>query len=397
MSERVRRRHHRLGCRRRHAGAPAVAPSGKRVLILERGDWLPREIENWDAEAVFVDNRYVSPDTWYDEDGQGVPAADPLLRRRRDEVLRRRAVPAARARLRGAQAPRRHLARVADRLRRSWSRTTRRPSSCTRCTANRGEDPTEPPSSAPYPFPPVSHEPRIQQLYDDLQQGRAAPVPLPVRDHARRGGPGLQRLHPLRHLRRLPVPGARQVRRGRHRGAAGDPARQRDAAPQRAGAAGWRPTRPAAPSPRWSPRSTAPSSGSPASIVVVSAGAANSAKILLASANDAHPNGLANGSDQVGRNYMFHNSRAFLAISLEKNDTKFQKTLGVNDYYFGDDGLRLPDGQPADGRQVVRAHVPGREADRDQAGAHARAQATSPSGPSTSGCPPRTCPSRTTG
>ena len=50
--------------------AHRLAPSGKRVLILERGDWLPREIENWDATAVFVDNRYVSKDTWYDQDGK---------------------------------------------------------------------------------------------------------------------------------------------------------------------------------------------------------------------------------------------------------------------------------------------------------------------------------------
>jgi choline dehydrogenase-like flavoprotein len=80
------------------------------------------------------------------------------------------------------------------------------------------------------------------------------------------------------------------------------------------------------------------------SVVVVSAGAANSAKLLLASANDKHPNGLANGSDQVGRNYVFHNSRAFLAVSMEKNDTRFQKTLGMNDYYFGDDDFGYPMG-----------------------------------------------------
>ena len=79
-------------------------------------------------------------------------------------------------------------------------------------------------------------------------------------------------------------------------------------------------------------------------IVVVSAGAANSAKLLLASANDQHPNGLANGSDQVGRNYVFHNSRAFLAVSTEPNDTRFQKTLGLNDYYFGDADFDFPMG-----------------------------------------------------
>ena len=65
-----------------------------------------------------------------------------------------------------------------------------------------------------------------------------------------------------------------------------------------------------------------------ADIVVVSCGAANSAKLLLASASDAHPHGLANGSDQVGRNYMFHNSQAVLALSREPNPTVFQKTLG---------------------------------------------------------------------
>ena len=79
-------------------------------------------------------------------------------------------------------------------------------------------------------------------------------------------------------------------------------------------------------------------------IVVVSCGAANSAKLLLMSANDKHPNGLANGSDQVGRHYMFHNSQAVLALSLEPNRTMFQKTLALNDFYFGMDGFDYPMG-----------------------------------------------------
>ena len=69
-------------------------------------------------------------------------------------------------------------------------------------------------------------------------------------------------------------------------------------------------------------------------LVVVSCGAANSAKLLLAPPTNAHPAGLANGSDQVGRNYMFHDSQAVLALSREPNPTVFQKTLGVNDFYF---------------------------------------------------------------
>ena len=79
-------------------------------------------------------------------------------------------------------------------------------------------------------------------------------------------------------------------------------------------------------------------------IVVVSCGAANTAKLLLASASEKHPNGLANGSDQIGRNYMFHNSQAVLALSREENPTIYQKTLGLNDFYFGSDDFDHPMG-----------------------------------------------------
>ena len=81
-----------------------------------------------------------------------------------------------------------------------------------------------------------------------------------------------------------------------------------------------------------------------ADIVAVSAGAANSAKLLLNSATDRHPRGLANGSDQVGRNYMFHNCKAVVALSKERNDTVFQKTLGINDFYFGAKDYEWPVG-----------------------------------------------------
>jgi choline dehydrogenase-like flavoprotein len=77
-------------------------------------------------------------------------------------------------------------------------------------------------------------------------------------------------------------------------------------------------------------------------IVAVCAGAANTARILLRSASDRHPGGLANGSDQVGRTYMFHNSNAVVALGKEPNDTVFQKTLGLNDFYFAGDGRDWP-------------------------------------------------------
>ncbi len=79
-------------------------------------------------------------------------------------------------------------------------------------------------------------------------------------------------------------------------------------------------------------------------VVVVSCGAANSARLLLMSANDRHPRGLANGSDQVGRNYMFHNSKAMVALAHEPNTTVFQKTVTLNDWYLGDGDFDYPMG-----------------------------------------------------
>jgi choline dehydrogenase-like flavoprotein len=72
-----------------------------------------------------------------------------------------------------------------------------------------------------------------------------------------------------------------------------------------------------------------------ADVVVVACGALSTALLLLRSANESHPQGLANGSDQVGRNYMRHNQSILMALMREPNDTVFQKTLAVSDYYFG--------------------------------------------------------------
>ena len=81
-----------------------------------------------------------------------------------------------------------------------------------------------------------------------------------------------------------------------------------------------------------------------ADVVVVSCGAINSAALLLRSANEKHPNGLANQSDQVGRNYMGHVNSVMLAVSKCPNPTIFQKTLALNDFYFGDDEFPYPMG-----------------------------------------------------
>jgi choline dehydrogenase-like flavoprotein len=79
-----------------------------------------------------------------------------------------------------------------------------------------------------------------------------------------------------------------------------------------------------------------------ANVVVVACGALATALLLLRSANDKHPDGLANGSGQLGRNYIRHNQSVLMAITRQPNDTVFQKTVGVSDFYFGADDFEFP-------------------------------------------------------
>ena len=155
-----------------------LAPSGKRILLLERGDWLPREPANWLAQDVFVDNRYVSPDTWYDGTGKPfqpqvhyfVGGATKLygaaLYRLREEDF---------GELRHHDGISPAWPISYDELEPYYTLAEQR----YQVHGARGEDPTEPPASAPYPFPAVSHEPRIQQLADDLAAAGHQPFHAP--------------------------------------------------------------------------------------------------------------------------------------------------------------------------------------------------------------------------
>ena len=142
----------------------------------------------------------------------------------------------------------------------------------------RGEDPTEPPASAPYPFPAVSHEPRIQQLSDDLAAAGPPPVPRALRRDARRGEHAVQPLRALRHLRRLPVPRAREVRRrGARRCARRSSTRTSRCSPNAEAVRLETERRRHARSPAWWSSATARARPITGDIVVVSCGAANSA------------------------------------------------------------------------------------------------------------------------
>ena len=179
MSEqRLRRHHHRQRRRRRDAGR-APRPVGQAVLILERGDWLPREIENWDADEVFVKNRYVVQGHLVRRQGQGVPAraSTTTSAARRSSTARRCTGSGART-----SASSRHHDGISpawpisyDELEPYYTRAEQ----LYEVHGTHGEDPTEPAASAPYPFPAVSHEPRIQQLSDDLERAGYHPFHAP--------------------------------------------------------------------------------------------------------------------------------------------------------------------------------------------------------------------------
>ena len=209
-----------------------------------------------------------------------------------------------------------------------------------------GEDPTEGPASKQYAYPPVSHEPRIQQLSDDLEKLGLHPFHLPIGVNLVEVEPGqggtLECLHPLRPGRRLPVRAERQVGRAGHLCGSGAVQRQRHL--------GHRSER-AATGDRRSGRSvtgvvTLLDDGSTTTftgdIVVVACGAVNSAALLLRSRGDRYPDGLANSSGVVGRHYMRHNNDALMTVSKEPNPTQFQKTLAMNDWYLGSDDWDYP-------------------------------------------------------
>ena len=168
--------------------AHRLAPSGKQILILERGDWLPREAHNWSArscsETIATSRRRHGPAR-----RDAVPAAGSLLRRRHHQALRRGALSAAQGGFRRDAASRRRLARLADQLRRIGALLHAGRAAVPSARPTR-RDPTEPPASAPYPAPPVSHEPRIQKLFDDLTAAGYHPFPRLGGD-AERAGHGL--------------------------------------------------------------------------------------------------------------------------------------------------------------------------------------------------------------
>lgn len=322
--------------------AARLAPSGKRILILERGGYVPREKENWDSHAVNVAARYQTREVWRDRDGRPLhPHTNyyvggntkfygaALFRLRREDfgVLHHH----------GGASPAWPIGY--DELEPYYTEAEY----LYQVHGARGEDPTEPPASAPYRFPAVSHEPRLQVLSDGLSLRGLRPFHTPLGIMLDERNPQLSRCIRCNSCDGYPclvhAKSDAQVICVDQATTHPNVTLMTYAYVSRleTSASGREVTRVVV-------QHAGETTTFSADIVVVSCGAINSAALLLRSANDRHPNGLANGSDVVGRHYMGHTNSVLMAISKTPNPTIFQKTLSVNDFYFGDDEFPFPMG-----------------------------------------------------
>jgi choline dehydrogenase-like flavoprotein len=321
-----------------------LAKAGKRILILERGSFLPREKANWNTESVFVDNRYHTKEVWSDKNGNPIHPGTGFWVGGNTKVYG-----AALFRLREKDfGVLQHKGGISP----EWPvkydvfepyYTQAEKLFCVH--GEQGIDPTEPWRSEPYPFPPISNEPRMNEIQRDVEKLGLKPFPCPLGLKLNETEPAFSQCircdtcdgYPcLVHAKAdsdvdcirmiLDLPNVTLITDAKvTRLITNASGRQVDEVEVELGGG--------------TPRKTF--SGD---IVAVCCGAINSAALLLLSANDKHPRGLANSSDLVGRNFMFHQADAILAIGKEPNPSSYMKTFSVNDFYFGDETYPFPMG-----------------------------------------------------
>jgi choline dehydrogenase-like flavoprotein len=321
-----------------------LAPSGKRILLLERGDYLRRERENWDSSAVFLQGRYRAQETWFDRDGKEFHPGIQYFVGGNTKVYG-----AALFRLRPQDFGEiRHYGGVSP----AWPMTYddfepyyTQAEQLYQVHGRHGEDPTEGAWSKQYARPPVSHEPRIQQLHDDLARLGLHPFHAPCgvlldedeNGQARQDSPCIRcnrydgfpcLVHAKADAEVMCVNPALQHPNVRLLTNAFVQRLETSASGREISTV--------------HVQRNGQAEQYSADLVVLSAGAINSAALLLRSANDQHPHGLGNSSDTVGRYYMRHISSAVMAVSREPNPTLFQKTLSLNDFYSGADDSAYP-------------------------------------------------------
>lgn len=317
--------------------ASALAPSGRRILILERGGHLPDTADARDDVAIFQKGVYRSSEEWLGSDGRKFLPGNyyyvggnskfygaVMYRYRAEDFL-----------------PRPHLQGASPGWDMSYADLEpwyAAAEALFKVRGAAGQDPTEPPRSGPFPYPPVPDEPALQDVRHRLQNAGVHPSSLPLaidlEAWLKRGQTGWDAFpntggagkidaevgplaDALRHPNVTLMTGAQVI------GLETDPSgRQIVAAILRRNGREERLT---------------------ARHFAVAAGAVQSAALLLRSASDAHPTGLGNSSDQLGRNFMNHNTSAMITLNpFIRNNSVYQKTLCFNDFYNDDPKTHAP-------------------------------------------------------
>ena len=339
-----------------------LAQAGKRILILERGPFMPQEKLNWSTSAVFLNNRYHTRETWHDKDGKDLHPQQAyfvggqtkvygaaMFRMRAEDfgVIQHQggvspAWPISYADLEPFYTEAEELFHVHGDL-----------GSAPAVPGGFGSsfDPTEPFHSKAYPYPAFANEPRMAEIEAGVRKLGVHTFPIPlglkrneadplaskcIRCDTCDGYPCLVHaksdadINCVRQILSLPnvtlTTNTRVLRLITNAsGTAVTAVEVEHTGPQAHG--------------------SGPNSGLAryeAHLFCLAAGAVNSAVILLASATDQHPRGLANSSDQVGRNFMYHQADALLALSTQSNSDSYTKTWGTNDFYLRDTDPSYP-------------------------------------------------------
>jgi choline dehydrogenase-like flavoprotein len=322
--------------------AHRLSSAGRRVLLLERGGYVKRELQNWSTKAVNLEARYNTKEVWFDKDGKELhPHTNYNVGGNTKfygaALFRMREQDFGEVRHHGGVSPAWPIGY--DEIEPYYAAAEQ----LYQVRGEAGLDPTEPRRSAPYPFPAIAHEPRIQHLADDFaRQGlKPFPVPLGVRldEAALRKSACIRCATCDGHPCLLNAKCDAQV-------ICVDPAVDAGALELLTDA---KVTRIRASSDGRSVTGVDVERHGEriqfnADLVVVACGAINSAALLLRSANEHHTQGLANGSGTVGRYYMGHINSVLMALSKCPNPTVFQKTLAINDFYWGSPEWEFPMG-----------------------------------------------------
>ena len=342
-----------------------LAQAGKNILILERGPFMPQEKLNWDTQAVFLENRYHTKETWQDKDGKDLHPQQAYFVGGQTKVYG-----AAMFRMRAEDfGVIHHKGGISPAWPISYGDLEPYYTRAEELFHVHGDlgtapvvpggfgssfDPTEPFHSRKYPYPAFANEPRMQSIQEDVRRLGINTFPIPLGLKLNEADPAVSKcircdtcdgypclvhaksdsdINCIRQIMHLPnvtlMTNSRVTRLLVN--ATGTAVTGVEVIHSGSGS-------------EYSPAASGSNAIATytAGFFAVCAGAVNSAVILLASANDKHPNGLANRSDQVGRNFMYHQADALLALSTERNEDAYTKTWGTNDFYLKDSDPAYP-------------------------------------------------------